>query len=174
MFPSSATPSKWLTFRVESDSTGRSVGQTQRISVIRGVATFRSPKIGKAGAYDIIITDPTGNTMTELITVMPSAPAKLAFVSTPASLESSSTVAVDVQDRYGNVTTAADGIAVTLQLAPHSALGRHPLLIGTVTATVIDGVATFPDVSVDRNGTGLLIASSGKLGRARSGVFRNI
>jgi alpha-tubulin suppressor-like RCC1 family protein/uncharacterized protein YjdB len=76
--------------------------------------------------------------------------------------------AVTVQDSRGNTVTGfAD--PVTVALAPNPTHGR---LSGTTTAQAVNGSAAFPDLRIDRPGTGYrLVATSGTLAAATSAAF---
>jgi alpha-tubulin suppressor-like RCC1 family protein len=76
--------------------------------------------------------------------------------------------AVSAQDSRGNtVTSFAD--TVTVALAPNPTHGR---LAGTITAKAVNGSAAFPDLRIDRPGTGYtLVATSGTLAGATSAAF---
>jgi alpha-tubulin suppressor-like RCC1 family protein len=85
----------------------------------------------------------------------PLAPAKLAFtVQPPASVTAGESIApvitVEIQDENGNkVATATD--MVTIAIATNPANGK---LSGVTTRGAFDGVATFPDLSIDKTGSG--------------------
>ena len=67
-------------------------------------------------------------------------------------------VAVDVEDLFGNVATSFNG-SVTIELA-NNATGT---LVGTLTVTAVDGVATFSNLAIDTTGTYQLEATSNGL-----------
>jgi hypothetical protein len=105
---------------------------------------------------------------------MPAVAKRLAFVTQPASLNGSEVVRVQVTDQYGNACNTATGTLVTLHLEPYSALGSHPKLTGTLTAEVVNGVATFEGVAVNHTGRGRLLATAKGLHDARSNIFTNV
>jgi hypothetical protein len=77
-------------------------------------------------------------------------------------------VTVAIVDQFGNVLTGDNTDVVTLDI------GNNPVggtLSGTVSMTVVDGVATFTDLSIDKAGSGytLVATSSGSTGAASSG-----
>jgi hypothetical protein len=90
------------------------------------------------------------------------------------SLNGSEVVRVQVTDQYGNACNTATGTLVTLHLGPHAALGSHPKLTGTLTAEVVNGVATFQGISVHHTGRGRLWATAKGLLHARSNIFTNV
>jgi uncharacterized repeat protein (TIGR03803 family) len=171
-FPQSIGVLKRLSVRIQSASGGKTV-LSETIRVKNSRAILGNLNIHKAGVYNVVISDANGQSMTQQLAIVASAPAQLSFVTQPNFVNGQSAVAVRVLDRYGNLSTAADGTTVTLQLGPHPILGSQPTLGGTLTATVDNGLASFPDVTVNQNGRARLLASDGKLRPARSNVFSN-
>lgn len=102
----------------------------------------------------------------------PLVPAKLGFTVQPTDVENGSVITpaprVAVQDAAGTTVTTSDA-AVTI------ALGANPggaALGGTLTVAATSGVATFPDLTLDQDGTGYtLAASSAGLTGATSAAF---
>ena len=91
------------------------------------------------------------------------APAKLAFTVQPsnavAGVMVDPTVQVVVQDAFGStVTTATDAITVALDTDPSDGTAT-PTGAGPVSA--VNGVATFPNVSVDKVAAGYTLTASG-------------
>ncbi|MDB5333984.1 MAG: hypothetical protein JWP03_5135 [Phycisphaerales bacterium] len=167
-FPQASGHLKWLNVRVKNDATGGNAAPSRRIQVKDGHAVLKNLKIHQAGVYDVVVSDASGHTMTQQVTVVASAPAKLAFVTRPAVLDGHSPITVQVLDGYGNLSTADDGKTVTLHLGWSNLLGRRPALSGTVSATIVNGIATFTNVSAVRIGGAGLIATSGQLAVGRS------
>src|SRR5215510_2600140 len=97
---------------------------------------------------------------------------KLAFTVQPtgaaADAAISPTVAVTVQDADGNtVTSASTSITVAIETNP-----TFGTLSGTATVTAVNGVATFPNLSINHPGTGYtLTASAVGLNGATSASF---
>ena len=90
-------------------------------------------------------------------------PNRLVFTTEPTSGSAGQTlaaVAVSVEDQQGNVITADNTTQVHLQLSVATAT-----LNGTTTQTVVNGVATFGDLSINQAGTGYtLLATSVNVG----------
>ena len=106
------------------------------------------------------------------ITVGPRPAAKLGFLTPPADAVAgvaiSPAVQVAIQDATGATATAATN-TVTLALGP-GPLGAT--LGGTLSAAAVNGVATFPNLSITKAGTGYtLVATSANLTDASSGPF---
>ena len=93
------------------------------------------------------------------ITVSPGAPAQLTFIDLPGSPEVDKLltppVRVGVSDAFDNVVTNATGsVALTLGNNLNSAS-----LLGTTQGTVVNGVATFPGLSINKVGVFSFIAT---------------
>jgi VCBS repeat-containing protein len=93
-------------------------------------------------------------------TVGASAPARLAITRPPqntaAGVAFTPAVQVAVQDAGGNtVTTATDPVTLSLDANPTGAT-----LSGVLTVNAVNGVATFPGLSIDRVGSGYTIAAA--------------
>lgn len=102
----------------------------------------------------------------------PPGPVHLVFMIQPSITEGNQpivpAVQVSIQDRLGDtVTTATDAVTV--------AIGTNPgdgTLLGTTTITAVGGVARFPDLGIDRPGSGYtLVARSGNLAETESSAF---
>jgi hypothetical protein len=140
-----------------------------------GTGTF-SATFTKAGSQSLTATDTADSAMTGTesgITVNPAAATHLAFGQQPtnATAGSAITPAVTVQllDAYNNVVTTDNTDQVSLSLAANPSGGT---LSGSGPVTVVHGVATFKNLSVDRAGTGYaLAATSGTLAGATSNSF---
>lgn len=105
--------------------------------------------------------------------VAPGAAAQLAFTVPPVTsgegIPFDPPVQVAVKDIDGQLVTGSDA-KVTLLIGDNPSGAR---LTGTTTSQVVDGVASFPELSVDRQGEGFtLVAISGTLTSALSGPFR--
>jgi hypothetical protein len=106
------------------------------------------------------------------LTVTSLAASKLIFTTPPTNTTAGQTIAaikVAIQNAKGEVATSDDATQVTLQIAANPASGA---LSGTATATVVDGVATFTNLSIDKSGTGYTLqATAASLTGATSAQF---
>jgi uncharacterized repeat protein (TIGR03803 family) len=173
-FGQSTAHSKWLTVSVEDPSSNGLVVLKRNVRITRGQATIKNLNIHKAGDYTLVVSDGQGHSMTETFTVAPAAPAKLVFATQPVMIAGHGSASVEVTDRFGNLTTAADGMIVTLHLAPRWMLADRSRLSGTVTATVVNGVANFTDFSITKFSSARLVATAPKLSPAGSDGFKNV
>jgi CSLREA domain-containing protein len=131
---------------------------TTAATVVNGVATFNDLSINTAGSYTLNATGTglTGDTSASF-TVTPHAAVGLAFGQQPTNVSAGATISpavtVRVVDTFGNLVTDANGVEVTLALNPAATLN------GTTTATLVNGVATFSDLSINTAGTYTLQAT---------------
>jgi uncharacterized repeat protein (TIGR03803 family) len=168
-FPSAGESSRKLMVQVVSAS-GKVV-QSKVLAVKKGWATLTNLMLKTSGLYTLIVTDAYGHTLTKTIAVNPAAAKQLAFASAPVVQNAQLTATVQVEDRYGNVTRAADGTLVTLKVT--SASAKHGTTSPTVTlrATVLDGIATFSDASLIPGVKSTLLAADAAFHLARSQIF---
>jgi ligand-binding sensor domain-containing protein len=99
-------------------------------------------------------------------------PVKLAFVVQPASSAAGTAIKpapqVALQTAAGTTATLASAM-VTVAIANNPSNGT---LAGTLTVAAVGGIATFPDLKIDANGTGYtLSASAPQLSAATSAPF---
>ena len=116
---------------------GSTVGQKNVTAIFSGLppVTFTA-SVGASGPTQLAITRPPQNTA-----------AGVAF---------SPSVQVSIQDAGGNtVTTATDAVTLSLDANPTGAT-----LSGVLTVNAVNGVATFPGLSVDRVGSGYTLAAT--------------
>ena len=66
-------------------------------------------------------------------------------------------VVVALVDQYGNVVTSDNSDTVTLSIGTNPSGGT---LSGTLTVTVVNGVATFANLSIDLSGDGYTLHAS--------------
>jgi predicted outer membrane repeat protein len=136
-----------------------------------GMTTLISAGSQTLSATDMTTSSITGNT---LVTVNPATADHLLFLQPPTDTAAGQTinpaVTVAVVDQFGNVVTDDNADTVTL------AIGTNPgggTLSGTLTVAVVNGVATFGDLSIDRIGDGYTLrATATGLTAAESAAFR--
>jgi hypothetical protein len=139
---------------------------TATVQAVKGVATFGSLTLTKAGTSTLIASDGSLPEATANITVNPAAASKLVFQQQPpltsmAGQPFSATVAVE--DRFGNVVTGNNS---TISLASNPSG-----LKGTTRVSAVNGLATFSDLNLTKVGTHTLIAGDGSLAKATSSAI---
>ena len=140
-------------------ASGTLAGQTT-VAAVQGVATFSNLSIDKSGSGYTLTAHANGATgaTSSSFDVTP-APKKLAFSVQPKPSQVghaiSPAVEVAVQDQQGE-TVAGASTTVTILIATGG--GR---LSGTVTVSAVNGVATFPDLTIDTPGHGYTLLAYG-------------
>lgn len=150
------------------DNPGTSVlNGTRTVSAVNGVATFSSLSLTRTGWGYTLTASASGLTpgVSAPFTVTPGAASALAFFTDPPSQVSAGVaitpaVRVGVRDSFGNTVTGSTA-SITLSL---SANPGNSTLGGTLTASAVDGVATFPDLTLNR------VASNYRLAAASQGL----
>ncbi len=163
-----------VTVALGTNPAGGTLSGSTTVNAVSGVATFSGLSINKAGSgYTLVASaGPLTSATSEAFAIAPAAATKLAFIGQPtnatAGVAITPAVQVAIQDASGNMVTSATG-AVTVAL---SANPGGATLSGTKIANAINGVASFPDLSIDRVGDGYTLgASSGTLTSATSAAF---
>jgi hypothetical protein len=128
-----------------------------------------------AGSRAVTATDTVTGSITgsASVTVNPAAAEHLVFLQQPTDTpagQTMSAVIVEVVDQYGNVETGDNSDTITLSLGVNPSGGT---LSGTLTLTVVNGVAIFGDLSIDLAGGGYTLHATvgGGLPDSDSGPF---
>ena len=145
------------------------IGGTVTVVAVQGVATFSGLTIDQPGSYALsgAATDLTDSTNTITVTA---GPVDQLMVSGPDGVVTTNTpfgFVVSALDSLGNVATGFNG-DVTLSLSNASSV----IMDGTLTATAVNGVASFHGLSINQPGNGYVIqAASTGLPVASSASF---
>lgn len=140
---------------------GGSVGAATVVTDAAGLAST-SWTLGSSVGEQTVTASATGlagSPVTFKATARSVAPVRLSIASGPAATNGAGSplpIVVHALDAQGDVAKTFTG-TVTLALAAGSP--SAPLL-GTLTATAVDGVATFPDVRINLVGTGYVLTAS--------------
>jgi hypothetical protein len=155
-----------------ASGTGNTLVQPAAVTNASGIATgsFGSTTTGAHVLSATVNALPAVQQPT--VTVVPAPAARLAFVTSPSDVTSGASIApaimVELLDSLGNRATTATG-TVTLSFAANPGTAT---LGGTVARAAVAGVATFPDISVNRAAAGYQLgASSGTLTGVVSPAF---
>src|SRR5262249_29383989 len=122
-----------------------------------GVHTFTSGVTLKtAGNQTVTATDTVTGSITgsAAVTVNPAAADHLVFLQQPTDTSAGQTISpvvVEAGDQFGNVETSNNSDTITLSLGTNPSGGT---LSGTLSLTVVNGVATFTDLTIDLTGDG--------------------
>ena len=147
---------------------------TVTINAVNGVATLPGLNINLAGTgYTLAANSPslTGATSSGF-NITASSANKLAFTTQPtnaASGASLGSIAVTVEDSAGNKVSSSTA-SITLAIANNA--GPGGVLSGTMTVSAVAGVATFPGLSINLDGTGYTLSvTASSLTSATSSSF---
>jgi prepilin-type N-terminal cleavage/methylation domain-containing protein len=166
-----STAAVTLSIVVGSGTAGAVLSCTSNpVAAVAGVATFAGCKINVAGSGYQLRASATGMTAATLGAFSVSGPAtKLAFSVQPTSSIANAPMAPDVtvtvQDASGRTVTASNG---SITLTPSTA----GILVGSPVSNAVNGVATFPGLSINKVGNSYkLTASSPGLTSIASNAF---
>lgn len=158
---------------VSLEGEGGTLDGTLTALVSHGVATFTDLSVDKVGDYTLAFHyGATVVAQSRRVHVKPGAPAGLAFELQPsgavAGVSFAPGISVAIVDKKGNMVPGAVG-DVTVALADNPGNAE---LGGTLTVPAAEGVAVFPDLSVQRAAAGYTLqAISGTLAPATSDAF---
>lgn len=161
----------WVKIRFENTSTNGKGSFTRTFRVNHGQVQVHNLRFRKAGSYNEIVYSRAGESVTPQFTVSAAAPKKMVFLAQPAGGTDSS-AAVAVVDRFGNLSNADDGQTVTLGFPDGPRYHPHRTLTGSVAATIIGGVATFPNLTIHSTGASRLVATATGLQNVQSRTMK--
>jgi len=140
---------------------GGTLSGTTTVTAVQGVAVFSDLSIDKVGIGYTLDATSGGRTpaISNPFDITPAAPAALLFVVEPTTTDHGKSikppVRVSVVDGWGNLVDTAT-TAITMSIAVNPGGG---ILSGTTTQSAVNGVAVFDDLSIDKNGTGYVLAA---------------
>jgi hypothetical protein len=149
-----------VTLAIGMNPAGGTLSGTTTRSAVNGVATFSDLSIDQVG---------NGYTLTASATALTSATSgvfdilggRLAFRTQPSNAAAGAAITppveVEILDSDGNLVTGATDV-VTLAIATNPSGGS---LSGTTTVSALNGVAAFPNLSIDKAGSGYTLLASG-------------
>ncbi|MGH6692538.1 MAG: S8 family serine peptidase, partial [Gammaproteobacteria bacterium] len=152
-----------VTVALGINPTGDTLRGTTTVRATGGTATFSTLRLRRAAGYTLTASTPRVGVSPAApagFTLRPSSPTQLTFTRQPDTTRAGSPidppVQVTLQDSLGNAFTDFDG---TMQMA----LGSNPTgatLSGSLDEVAADGVATFPNLRVDRQGSSYTLVVS--------------
>ena len=136
------------------------MGGTPTISAVAGVATFSDLTFNFAGTYTLTASSASlASGTTTTITVTAAAANQLVVAQQPSTTiagQTIPTVAIDVEDVFGNLVTTDDS---TLTIST----SNNTFLSGTTSVVASGGVATFTNLAIMQVGLYTLSATDGSL-----------
>ena len=139
----------------------RHLGGTLTATAVDGVATFSGLTLNTAGTGYTLEATASGlkTATTSDFNVVPAAPTQLLISSQPPSSVTAGDgfgVSVAAEDPFGNPTPTFNGsVTIALASGPDAAT-----LGGTLTATAVDGVATFSGLTLNTAGAGYTLEAT--------------
>jgi hypothetical protein len=150
-----------VTVAIGNNPGGGVLGGTSTVAAAAGVATFSGLSIDKIGAGYTLVTSSAGisGATSATFDITAGGATQLVFSVQPTTATAGAAIAPAVQvtakDALGNVATGFTG-TVTVAIGTNPAAGT---LTGTKTVSAVAGVATFSDLSINRNGTGYTLTA---------------
>ncbi|HEY7687025.1 MAG TPA: Ig-like domain-containing protein, partial [Gemmatimonadales bacterium] len=151
-----------VTVALGNNPGGATLSGTLSVAAVAGVATFTDLSLNRSGSgYTLVATSGSlASATSALVTVSASTATALAVTgvpaSTPAGAAMTPAVLVSARDEFGNTATSFTG-TVTV------AIGANPsggVLTGLTTRPAVAGVATFPDLRIDKSGAAYTLTAS--------------
>jgi len=146
-----------VTLALETNPAGGTLSGTTSVAAVAGVATFSTLSIDRAGSGYALSAATAGlaSTTSTTFAVTASLARQLAFAVQPSTTTADANlqpaVQVTVQDALGN---AVPGFTGQVSVAITAGTGRGgATLFGTRTVAPVLGVATFPNLSIDKSGS---------------------
>jgi hypothetical protein len=136
---------------------------TRTVAAVAGVATFDNVSVDKSGTGYTMSARASGRTgaTSTAFAIAPGAVSQLVFLQQPSTTTAGVIIAppvqVAVQDSLDNTVPSFAG-TVTLTIDTNPGGGT---LSGTTTVTLVNGIATFSDLSIDRVGVGYRLEANG-------------
>src|SRR5487761_697391 len=163
-----------VSIAISNNPSSGTLAGTLTASPVNGVATFWNLSINKLGTGYTLVASATGLTSatSSAFNVTAGTAAKLVFSVEPSNAGAGSAITpavqVTIEDASGNtVTSATNTVSIAISNNPSSGT-----LAGTLTASPVNGVATFSNLSINKLGTGYtLVASATGLTSATSSAF---
>jgi sugar lactone lactonase YvrE len=146
---------------------------TTTVDAVNGVASFSDLSVDLVGDYSFVASSPGLDGATSAnFTITPSSFTQLSFLQQPGNINIAApfnpAVQVEARDAQGNLVT--DAVDVTIVIGTDPATGS--VLGGTTMATTVNGVATFPGLTVSSgSGAGFVLQAQATGAQADSDSF---
>ena len=165
-----------VSIAIGTNPSGGVLSGTTPVTSVSGLAVFSDLTIDKAGTGYTLVASSSGlaSGTSSGFDITAAAADHLTFGQQPTNTAAGSSitpsVTVQVRDQFGNVVTGDSSTQVTLDLGANPGSSTFS---GTLTQTAVNGVATFPGLSLNKTGTGytLTAVSTPALTGATSNTF---
>jgi hypothetical protein len=154
-----ATPT--VTIQLGANPTSATLSGTLAVAAVKGIATFSSLSVSKPGVgFTLQATAPAATAATSAAFSIVGPPVQIAFMVQPSNIVGGGTfspaVAVAYQDAAGTNVPSTQPVTIGISVNPSGGT-----LSGTVTVNAVNGIATFPNLSMDKAGTGYKLSAIG-------------
>ncbi len=131
---------------------------------VNGVARFMDLRLERAGSNYTLTATAAGATAdtTSAFAVAPASPTDLQFTRQPSDAKTGTSIgAVELtaQDAFGNQATNFSGV-VNVRIGHNASSSQQGKLSGSTSVAAVNGVATFPDLNIDRPGNGYTLTGA--------------
>ncbi|HKC46486.1 MAG TPA: hypothetical protein VKB63_02715, partial [Gemmatimonadales bacterium] len=153
-----------VTATIQNNPGGGTLSGTTVIPAVAGVATFSTLSIDKAGSGYTISVASTGLTgaTSAPFDILVGAASRLVFTvqpgTTTAGAVMSPALVVTAQDAGSNIVTTYTG-TVAVAITPGTGTSGAALS-GTASIAAVSGAATFPDLSINKSGSGYTLSAT--------------
>jgi len=165
-----------ITVAIGTNPGGATLGGTPTQTAVGGIATFSGLSLNKVGTGYTLTAAATGlaGATSASFNITPGPTTSLVFSvqprTTPKGVIMTPALQVTARDAFGNTATGFAGQVTVAITTGTGAVGA--VLSGTLTVTAVNGVATFADLNIDRQGSAYtLTANSSGLAAATSTSF---
>ena len=174
-----ASSTDLITIAIGANPGGGALGGTVTVQAQQGIATFSDLTISKPGTGYTLVASSSGSTILQNVAVSNPfdiiKPTHLVFepsgqpTTTVQGAIISPPIKVDILDANNQLVVADNTDQITIAIGTNAGGGT---LGGTKTVTVVNGVATFSNLTIDQPGNGYtLVATGSGLISATSGTF---
>lgn len=152
-----------VTIAIQNNPGGGTISGTLTKTASAGLATFDNLSINKTGSGYTLVASAMGLSpgVSSLFNITATSGNKLSFIVQPSQTIAGENIGpavnVAVQDSFGNTVTSDNTTQVTIALQNNPGGGT---LSGTLTRTVVSGVATFTNLAIQKTGNGYTLRSS--------------
>jgi hypothetical protein len=161
----------WITLALGANPGGARLRGRTRLRSVDGFATFSDVRLDKvASGYTLTATSPgLPADTTPAFAVTPGPAIRLGFIAQPSEAQAGSAITPPVEvtasDSLGNTASDYTG-PVRVALGKDGSGPRNAKLGGKTVAAAAGGVARFPDLRIDRAGTGYTLTAAFGAGQA--------
>jgi len=137
----------------------------QTVNAVNGLATFANLRIDKAASGYSLVATASGlpNATSTVFTIVPGTATQLVFTVPPSNTPARATIQPPVQvtayDAFGNQATNFTG-SVLVAIGHNGGLLVPGTLSGNGAVPAVNGVATFPNLSIDVVGNGYTLTAA--------------